>query len=504
MSESQVVRFNARRQGLQRVRTGCATCKVKCDETHPVCKRCQSTGRKCDGYYLVSRSELSQIIPSRIPDADDISLRSLEFFQHVVAPVLSGPLGRSFWTHLVAQLAHQEPAARHAVITISALYEQFDKGVQQIRSPYDDGYAMRHYNSAIRDIISLKAHYPEQVDTAIIVSILFSCIECMRGNKEAAVNHSRHGILLMNSSRPNAELASIFRHLSFVTLFSNECLAELPFLTNGGYPSAPTPFQTFAQAQEMIDWLGYHAVKLARLRDRQNSPSTASKYTQFFSKEIRRLNIYMETWFVSFTPLKEQSDTDPRHKSIAQILEMRWLAAKIWTNSFMENDETAYDAYIDEFERIVEIAEQSPPTEDPFWSRSPKFMFEMGFAPQLYFTVMKCRYLPLRLKALSLMKEKCCKKEILWDSTAIYMRGKRVIENEHAMQLPDDFSLQVVRKSIESPPAAPTDSHRVCDFTIEEIEDENSAGVHGSELEIGGNRIYFHFPTSLTEDISSG
>jgi hypothetical protein len=27
MSESQVVRFNARRQGLQRVRTGCATCK---------------------------------------------------------------------------------------------------------------------------------------------------------------------------------------------------------------------------------------------------------------------------------------------------------------------------------------------------------------------------------------------------------------------------------------------------------------------------------------------
>jgi hypothetical protein len=72
------------------------------------------------------------------------------------------------------------------------------------------------------------------------------------------------------------------------------------------------------------------------------------------------------------------------------------------------------------------------------------------------------------------------------------------------MQLPDDFSLQVVRKSIESPPAAPTDSHRVCDSTIEEIEDENSAGVHGSELEIGGNRIYFHFPTSLTEDISSG
>ncbi|KAJ5980349.1 hypothetical protein N7481_007647 [Penicillium waksmanii] len=510
MSESQVVHFSTRRQGLQRVRTGCATCKirrVKCDETHPVCKRCQSTGRKCDGYYLVSRTELSHIIPSRIPDADDSSLRSLEFFQHVVAPVLSGPLGRSFWTHLVAQLAHQEPAARHAVITISSLYEQFGKGLKEIRSPYDDGYAMRHYNSAIKDIISLKAHYREQVDTAIIVSILFSCIECMRGNKQAAVSHCRHGILLMNSSRPNAELASIFRHLSFVTLFSNECLAELPFLTNGGYPSAPTPFQTFAQAQEMIDWLGYHAVKLARLRDRyrtssasSSSSSTASKYSQFFSKEIRRLNIYMETWFVSFTPLKEQSDTDPRYKSIARILEMRWLASKIWTNSFIENDETAYDAYIDEFERIVEIAEQSPPTEDPFWSRSPKFMFEMGFAPQLYFTVMKCRYLPLRLKALALIKEKCCEREILWDSKVIYTAGRLVIEKEHGIQLPEDLSLQM-RKMIENPPPAPINSHRLRDFTVSGAEDENSVQeVHGP-LETADNRIYFHFPTSLSEDL---
>lgn len=420
-----------------------------------------------------------------------------------MAPVLSGPLGRSFWTHLVAQLAHQEPAARHAVITISSLYEQFGKGLKEIQSPYDDGYAMWHYNSAIKDIISIKAHYPEQVDTAIIVSILFACIECMRGNKQAAVSHCRHGILLMNSSRPNAELASIFRHLSFVTLFSNECLAELPFLTNGGYPSAPTPFQNFAQAQEMIDWLGYHAVKLARLSDRYlplSSSPAASRYSHFFSREIRRLNIYMETWFVSFTPLKEQSDTDPRYKSIARVLEMRWLATKIWTNSFIENDETAYDAYIDEFERIVEIAEQSPPKEDPFWSRSPKFMFEMGYAPQLYFTAMKCRYLPLRLKALSLMKEKCCEREILWDSKAIYMAGRRIIEKEHGLKLPEDLSLQV-RKVIENPHSAPIDSHRLGDFTVSGTEDENSARDVHESLDVADNRIYFHFPTSLAEDV---
>lgn len=388
------------------------------------------------------------------------------------------------------------------MITISSLYEQFGKGIDQGRSPYDDGYAMRHYNSAIKDIISLKAHYPEQVDTAIIVSILFSCIECMRGNKQAAVSHCRHGILLMNSSRPNAELASIFRHLSFVTLFSNECLAELPFLTNGGYPSAPTPFQTFAQAQEMIDWLGYHAVKLARLREKhRTSPSTALNYSLFFSNEIRRLNIYLETWLVSFGPLKEQSTRDPRYTSIARILEMRWLASKIWTNSFIENDETAYDDYIGEFERIVEIAEQSPPDEDPFWSRSPKFMFEMGFAPQLYFTVMKCRYLPLRLKALAMMKDKCCRREILWDSGAIYLAGRRTIENEHEIQLPEDLSL--VQRMIDNPHPVPTsiDNPELPGFTSSRTGDDGRIRDDQGALAIADNRIYFHFPTSINEDL---
>lgn len=42
-----------KRASKPKVRTGCTTCKirrVKCDETKPNCKRCTSTGRKCDGY----------------------------------------------------------------------------------------------------------------------------------------------------------------------------------------------------------------------------------------------------------------------------------------------------------------------------------------------------------------------------------------------------------------------------------------------------------------------
>ena len=180
---------------------------------------------------------------------------------------------------------------------------------------------------------------------------------------------------------------------------------------------------------------------------------------------------------------------------------MRWLASKIWTNAFIENDETSYDAYIDEFEQIIEIAEQSPPREDPFWSRSPKFMFEMGFAPQLYFTVMKCRYLPIRLKALALMRSKCCEREILWDSNRIYLAGRRIIEREHGIKLPED--LKLVRKMIEDSPPPQIDSHRLHDSTTPENEDIDAVREVYDSLDISDNRIFFHFPISSIENVDS-
>ncbi|KAH8648558.1 hypothetical protein BX600DRAFT_116313 [Xylariales sp. PMI_506] len=47
------------RRGSQKVRTGCATCKilkVKCDEKKPFCDRCTNTYRQCDGYEQKTNS----------------------------------------------------------------------------------------------------------------------------------------------------------------------------------------------------------------------------------------------------------------------------------------------------------------------------------------------------------------------------------------------------------------------------------------------------------------
>ncbi|KID99250.1 C6 zinc finger domain protein, partial [Metarhizium majus ARSEF 297] len=150
------------RKGVPKVRTGCLTCKkrkVKCDETRPACNRCTSTGRTCDGYMPPPPGCMSwdrllsapvPASPSPCPEADDLELRGLAFYQQIVAPALCGPLDSSFWTKLVAQMVHAEPATRHAVLAISWLYENFGDGAEETWTPERgrtraDDFAIQHY-----------------------------------------------------------------------------------------------------------------------------------------------------------------------------------------------------------------------------------------------------------------------------------------------------------------------------------------------------------------------
>lgn len=167
---------------------------MKCDEGRPECLRCQTSGRVCEGYRApplgsFSWSSLLEVRPSTIPSSESsiAELRSLDFFRCIVAPALTSPLGKSFWTHPVCQLAIQEPATRHAVLSISLLYERFAHSTISTSSNRQD-LAVRYYNKAMRQIATSK--YLD-ADTTLLISILFICIEFLRGNHFSAIEHCR-------------------------------------------------------------------------------------------------------------------------------------------------------------------------------------------------------------------------------------------------------------------------------------------------------------------------
>ncbi|PYH42547.1 Zn(II)2Cys6 transcription factor [Aspergillus saccharolyticus JOP 1030-1] len=112
-----------------RARTGCITCKIrriKCDETKPSCKKCVSTGRRCDGYAPVRQGQLQQA-PSAwdFISTDSTELDSFWFFQSVTTSTLAEYFDPGFWSKQLLQFAHHYPALRHGITALACLHRDY-------------------------------------------------------------------------------------------------------------------------------------------------------------------------------------------------------------------------------------------------------------------------------------------------------------------------------------------------------------------------------------------
>ncbi|KAF7546310.1 hypothetical protein G7Z17_g8535 [Cylindrodendrum hubeiense] len=130
----------------------CKVRRVKCDETKPACRRCQTTGRKCDG-YLEGNSNLSgralAAAARKLPLIGPLSQALIsspssrwsgdymlfDFFRTQTAPASANFMPSQFWTRELMQLAQSEPAVWHAIVTLAALHRRWDVAETQIRSP---------------------------------------------------------------------------------------------------------------------------------------------------------------------------------------------------------------------------------------------------------------------------------------------------------------------------------------------------------------------------------
>lgn len=160
---------------------GCAARRVKCDETKPDCLRCTSTRRVCDGYLYepcVDPSGFCTVPPALTTDPSAhvnpcaLSKRSFAFFMHKTSPQLAGLFGSAFWERLVLQVAHYEPAIRHAITAIGSLHEQHIVGRDSNVS-----FALQQYNLAIRSLLAPPPGQQRGLDVSLISCILFTCFE---------------------------------------------------------------------------------------------------------------------------------------------------------------------------------------------------------------------------------------------------------------------------------------------------------------------------------------
>lgn len=123
------------------------------------------------------------VIPNPILDTQGSreERRCFDFFLNRTAPQLSGFWESNFWSCLILQATHHQPALRHAVLALGSLHERFEAGDMSVMNPIWDrgegGFALKQYNQAIQQLIKPASEGHQAVDVCLIACLLFACFE---------------------------------------------------------------------------------------------------------------------------------------------------------------------------------------------------------------------------------------------------------------------------------------------------------------------------------------
>lgn len=187
-------------------------------------------------------------------------------FRNRTLPALMGYFPCRFWDYSVLQLAHHEPAVRHALLALeSARSHLIDSSKESTKR-----YSIQQYNRAISYLCKPAGKASVSARTFAICSLLFVILENIEGNYETAMRHLDCGanILLQLrkekqsgtestgtiSDEVDDELTPFFSRLDIqVTSFIDDRAPLLPLIVPKGsvYLSGNVPdtFSTIDQAR---------------------------------------------------------------------------------------------------------------------------------------------------------------------------------------------------------------------------------------------------------------
>lgn len=363
--------------------------------------------------------------------------RALEFFRVRVAPVLSKYSSTRFWSTLVSQVGQQEPAVRHALVCISSMYEGLGETSHSLLATPRERFAITQYNMSLNQLAS--AVTDENI--VLLVCLLFICIEMLRGNKTTAIEHCRHGINICNNM-PTGLLGWAKQELQPMFLR----LASFPYLLGIEATEFPEPvglisdpLATDVTAEEKStawNYLVNRSLRLVRvgLSYHQGSLRHLSMPEDLF-REQKCVYESLVLWQSHYRTARITHPPGPEELESHLYNEIECIVGKIWVSCCLNADEMVYDQHTADFEEIIHLSEQMVHLRSTESGPRPIFTFEMGFMPFIYFVVIKCRHLDMRLTALRHLSLISYEQENLFHVRVMYYICRRSIEIEHGICL---------------------------------------------------------------------
>ncbi|KAK8119902.1 uncharacterized protein PG998_004528 [Apiospora kogelbergensis] len=395
-----------------KVKSGCRTCKirkVKCDEGRPVCDRCLSTGRVCDGYGVWggggnsfgSRPEGPRPREALFPQYQGLSpigrkysaaeQNCFEWFSCKATTKLQGIFCITFWSQLLPQACINEPAIMHAALALSSTHQK--NVISSEYAPYSasntldksDEFTLVHYSKAIQQ---LKPHLTPRsnntaasIRVALIACLVFANLEYLNGRYNIGIAHLHSGLKLLGEFRGYSLLGDdtadpvlvLKPPRDFVDEWIVDTLTKLLVQANlhgvQGMPyprlvvritSAPLPSFTFhsvTDARQHLDQLVNDILYLAE-DSRRLGVSQSNKRERNMARRQAEILTSLHTWHSTYKASQTlmKSTLSPfTHYGYLLLLSMYYMAQIMAAVCLAPDDHTEaiYDAHTAHFLAIV-------------------------------------------------------------------------------------------------------------------------------------------------------
>ncbi|RDW82851.1 hypothetical protein BP6252_03963 [Coleophoma cylindrospora] len=504
------------RQGKPKVRTGCSTCKlrrVKCDETKPSCRRCQIASRECSyrrppspaahhhhhAFVPIRRrpaglqpppasepahvapaqlSPLAVYVPSAAIHGDSNERRYFHLFVHQVSRDLSGYFATPFWTRLVLQECHREPAVRLEICALSALYKASASPPAERDAHYR--YALTQQSKALwcfRKVLPKGS-----VRLALIASLLFTSFQSLQGDVETAAQqiscsirllnewksssgHGEHRVGAVSSGQDSANVDPDFFGmierlelplLSFIAInpILEYAFEEVKEPTEIRMMPLPDRFLRVQEALPSAIQFCKFCLQHMRIGNAHKSSPPSTAFHHILIRNQKTLLTFSSRWKLAFAPvLKVVNLRATNFDSIgALIFDIYVHVFESIVVTSLATDEMVYDAYYDTFRRIVnssrDVIQKGHDLRRATSQRNdkdgpgaygcddrgveiPTLQLYLGVIPSLFYVATRCREPLIRRDAINLLRKWKVRNGI-WDSTQAALVAEWVLNLEEA------------------------------------------------------------------------
>ncbi|KAI9041126.1 Zn(II)2Cys6 transcription factor [Aspergillus affinis] len=462
-----------------RSKTGCKTCRirrVKCDEARPVCNRCSSTGRKCDGYVVCSAGHAKRpLIPRAysspapcaavgcFPRLSHAEAQGFVYFRDHTSREATGWFVSAIWKQMILPMAHREAAVMHAAVGVGAMHRSTRGQSPSLRLPAcmesHHSFALSQYVKAIRQLrerLDRFEHDRQNPEIALVACLLFVCLEMLQGNRLGVLLHLQNGLrvlasipsqvrrvsngehrcLLVTRERPTGveQITEILVRLDVdSTAFGERAPAyRIASALDALGPERPLPpkFIDLVEARHFIDCLTStaHHIRgdlLALSREFCRDPPRDAAWRccmEFASIRMVRQSQHAAL-FANMKTLEKNlahwlasfqhlTPNSPEDAQSSMFLEIRFHSVFLQLTTCHNDRETYCDQFAPTFHRIVDLC--SLLIGDAVHSTGPTFVVDSGLIPSLYLTAIKCRRSEIRRRAISLLSRYPCQ-EGMWE-----------------------------------------------------------------------------------------